>query len=361
MKKIIRRRVLVLAISFAVIAIGQIAYDHLILISVLSNGTAPSYNFINVLLINIASGFFGGLVAGFTLNYIDSKFRGKPFYYGLAIIITMFLAVWAIQNIILAIEITESKELTFNWQVNAADIKDMMFWTFMVLLGYFFLQMSNKFGPGNLMPIFLGKYDKPFDEKRIFMLLDLKSSTTIAENLGNIEYHQFLKKIFSDVTNPIMDAGGEIYQYVGDEIVISWPVGKEKNHLKYAECFFSIQSFLESKKQNYLKDFGQEPVFKAGAHLGEVTAGEIGVIKRDITYSGDILNTAARIQGLCNELESKFLISDDLFRFSTGISDEYSINVLGTIPLRGKTENLQLIDVSKKNHYKYHSNRFQKK
>ena len=348
MKKIRRRRVLVLALSFAVIAVAQVVYDHLILTSKLSNGAASSYNVIEVLLINIASGFFGGLAAGVTLNYIDSKFRGKPFYYGLAIIIAMFIAVWAIQNLILAIDIKEGNQLTFNWQVNAADVKDMMFWTFMVLLGYFFLQMSNKFGPGNLMPIFLGKYDKPFEQKRIFMLLDLKSSMTIAENLKNIKYHQFLKKIFSDVTNPILDAGGEIYQYVGDEIVISWPVSKEANRLNYAKCFFNICKHLNHNKQHYQQEFGVQPSFKAGVHIGTVTAGEIGVINRDITYSGDILNTAARIQGLCNELGSKFLISDDLFKFSTGIEDEYSINIIGTIPLKGKSEDLKLIEILQK-------------
>lgn len=348
MKKIRRLRILVLALSFAVIAVGQVVYDHFVLISVLSNGVAPSYDVIEVLLINIASAFFGGLFAGVTLNYIDSKFRKKPFYYSLAIIIVMFLAIWAIQNLILAIDITESNQLTFNWQVNAADVKDMIFWSFMVVLGYFFLQMSNKFGPGNLIPIFLGKFDKPFEEKRIFMLLDLKSSTTIAENLGNIKYHQFLKKVFSDVTNPILDAGGEIYQYVGDEIVISWPVGKEKNTLKYAECFFNIQSFLESKKQNYLNDFGSFPVFKAGAHLGEVTVGEIGVIKRDITYSGDVLNTTARIQGLCNELNSKLLISQDLYDYSKNLEDFHTIEFKGSIELRGKKEELKIITVTKK-------------
>lgn len=336
-----------MALSFAVIAVGQVVYDHLVLISVLSNGAAPSYVFIEVLLINIASAFFGGLVVGITLNYIDSKFRGKPFYYSLTIIIAMFLSVWVIQNLILAVDISSSNQLSFNWQVNAADVKDMMFWTFIVLLSYFFLQMSNKFGPGNLIPILLGKYNTPFEQKRIFMLLDLKSSTTIAENLGNIKYHQFLKKVFSDVTNPILNAQGEIYQYVGDEIVISWPVNKGGNHLNYAQCFFNISKHLRNNKQYYIQEFGVQPTFKAGAHIGIVTAGEIGVIKRDITYSGDILNTAARIQGLCNELDSSFLISDDLFKFSTGIEDEYSIHVLGTIPLKGKTENLQLIDVSK--------------
>ncbi len=348
MKKIRRHRVLVLALSFAIIGIGQVAYDYFTLLSILSNGTAPSYDFLEVLLINIASAFFGGLVAGFTLNYIDSKFRGKPFYYSLAIIIAMFVAVWAIQNIILAIDISESNEFTFNWQVNPGDLKDMMFWTFMVLLGYFFLQMSNKFGPGNLIPIFLGKFDRPFEEQRIFMLLDLKSSTTIAEELGNIKYHLFLKKVFSDVTNPILNSGGEIYQYVGDEIVISWPVGKDKNTSRYAECFFKIQSFLESKKQNYLNDFGAFPIFKAGAHLGEVTVGEIGVIKRDITYSGDILNTAARIQGLCNELNSNLLISQDLYDYSKDIEDFYATEFKGSIPLTGKKEVLKLVSISSK-------------
>lgn len=348
MKKIRRRRILALAFSFAFIGVGQVVYDYFILNSLMSNGLASSYDFIDVLLINIASAFLGGLIAGVTLNFIDSRFRGKPFYYSLAIIIVMFLGVWIIQNVILAIDFNESNQVSFNWQVNSGDVKDIMFWTFMVILGYFFLQMSNKFGPGNLFPIFLGKYDKPFEEQRIFMLLDLKSSTSIAEELGNIKYHLFLKKVFSDVTNPILNAGGEIYQYVGDEIVITWPVNKNKNSFEFAACFFSIQAFLENKKQNYLNDFGAFPVFKAGAHLGEVTVGEIGVIKRDITYSGDVLNTAARIQGLCNELNCDFLISFDLYEFSKNLEEFFTVDYNGTIPLRGKKEQLQLISISKK-------------
>lgn len=348
MKKIRRHRVIVLALSFAIIAIGQVVYDYFTLLSILSNGTAPSYDFIEVLFINIVSAFFGGIVAGSTLNYIDSKFRGKPFYYSLTIIIAMFVGVWILQTVILAIDISETNEIMFNWHVNPGDLKDIMFWTFMVLLSYFFLQMSNKFGPGNLVSILLGKYDKPFEEQRIFMLLDLKSSTTIAEKLGNIKYHLFLKRVFSDVTNPILNAGGEIYQYVGDEIVISWPVGKEKNTLKYAECFFNIQSFLESNKQNYLNDFGSFPLFKAGAHLGEVTVGEIGLIKRDITYSGDVLNTTARIQGLCNELNSKLLISQDLYDHSKNLEDLHTVEFKGSIELRGKKEELKIVTVIKK-------------
>ena len=39
----------------------------------------------------------------------------------------------------------------------------------------------------------------------------------------------------------------------------------------------------------YLQKYNVVPRFKAGAHIGNAIAGEIGIIKRDITYSGDVL------------------------------------------------------------------------
>ena len=66
----------------------------------------------------------------------------------------------------------------------------------------------------------MSKHLKPKDEKRIFMFLDLKSSTTIAEEIGHRRYFEFISDFIADVTTPILNNHGEIYQYVGDEIVI---------------------------------------------------------------------------------------------------------------------------------------------
>ncbi|MGR3301112.1 MAG: hypothetical protein ACUZ8I_01275 [Candidatus Scalindua sp.] len=52
------------------------------------------------------------------------------------------------------------------------------------------------------------------------MFLDLKSSTTIAEEIGHRRYFEFISDFIADVTTPILNNHGEIYQYVGDEIVI---------------------------------------------------------------------------------------------------------------------------------------------
>lgn len=68
----------------------------------------------------------------------------------------------------------------------------------------FFLQMNRKIGPGNMIKLLLGRYHKPHDENRIFMFLDLKSSTTIAEKLGHRIYSQFIRDCFQDLTDSLL-------------------------------------------------------------------------------------------------------------------------------------------------------------
>lgn len=87
--------------------------------------------------------------------------------------------------------------------------------------------------------------------------------------------------------------------------------------------------------------FGLVPEFKAGFHIGEVTTGEIGIIKKDIIYTGDVLNTTARIQGRCNAYNAKALISGDLLE-ELQKEDPISYIQIGELTLRGKTKPISL-------------------
>ena len=82
------------------------------------------------------------------------------------------------------------------------------------------------------------------------MFLDLKSSTTIAEKLGEEKYHEFLQHVFSDVTDPLIMAKAEIYQYVGDEVIISWNMEKIKDRPDCLNVFFEIERSLKRTKKN---------------------------------------------------------------------------------------------------------------
>jgi len=64
-------------------------------------------------------------------------------------------------------------------------IAAMLVWALMVGTTQFMLQVSDKFGPGNLWRFIRGRYYQPRQEERIFMFLDLKSATTIAEKIGD--------------------------------------------------------------------------------------------------------------------------------------------------------------------------------
>lgn len=347
MKKIRLQRILTIALAMTFIGGFQSLYDHATLTSIFSLGTSDFYQFNSALVFNLISGFSGGLIAALTLNYIDLKYRTKPYYQGLFILITVFMSVWAIRNLIEGVLLMKMGE-SFYFAFDGTDMKNIIFWMLIVILAYFFLEMNNKFGPGKLKRIFLGKFNTPVKEERIFMFLDLKASTTIAEQMDGVQYHLFLKELFSDVTAPILETDGEIYQYIGDEIVLTWEVNQHKKLKNYIQCFFAIKQLLINEEDKYVRRFGVKPQFKAGAHYGTVIAGEIGVIKRDITYSGDILNTTARIQGMCNALQSDFLISNDLYQLNFTQILPWSFEIKGEIRLKGKKETMELMSISLK-------------
>ena len=123
---------------------------------------------------------------------------------------------------------------------------------------------------------------------------------------------------------------------MGDEIVLTWAIKEGLKNLSCVHFYFACEKQFADKIDYYIKSYGQVPHFKAGLYMGKVTAVEIGVIKRDIAYHGDTLNTPARIQSICNEFGKKLLASSFFFEQSN-IDSQFSITSLGNILLKGKT------------------------
>jgi adenylate cyclase len=127
--------------------------------------------------------------------------------------------------------------------------------------------------------------------------------------------------------------------------VLSW---KHEVGTKDANClrvFFAIDAAIEGRKKHYLDRYGIVPEYKAGAHLGEVITAEIGDLKKEIVYNGDVLNTAARIQSKCNELGRRFVASKELIQ-AVEVPKDFSIEQLGAVALRGKAEPIELVGLA---------------
>lgn len=173
-------------------------------------------------------------------------------------------------------------------------------------------QFRDILGPEMYRSILKGNYASPQQERRVFMFLDLNDSTKIAEKLGHIKYSEFLQDVFHYMTDPIYSNEATIYQYIGDEIVLTW---KTELGLKDCNCinvFYDIEKGLMGKNEFFLEKYGIIPKFKAGVHRGVVTGVQVGVIKRELAFHGDVLNTAARLQAKCKELNVPILVSEDV-------------------------------------------------
>jgi len=204
-----------------------------------------------------------------------------------------------------------------------------------IVLLNFVVQSSKKIGNSNIVSFVTGKYRQPTTEKRIFIFIDLKSSTEIAENLGPVLYSNLLKESFKDLNRVYSSYHFEIHQYVGDEVVLT-SILKDKVIESAIQSFLEFTSYIENRKKKYLDKFKLVPEFKAGIHGGLVTTTEIGTIKRDIAFHGDVVNTTARIQELCSPLNYPLLISEELVNEDKSVINTFKLEHIGSYPLKGK-------------------------
>lgn len=210
---------------------------------------------------------------------------------------------------------------------------------------YSFLRLVNeKFGPGILIQMLLGKYRSPRVEKKIFMFLDLKSSTTLAEHMGYLKYSSLIQQCFYDLNEVVQIHGGQIYQYVGDEAVICWDYQKGVKENVCIDCYFEFQRKLNERESYYQENYGILPEFKAGIHGGELVVTEVGVVKKEIAYHGDVINTTARIQDQCNHYGEYVLVSGDLVN-DLPSQDAYKLSLIGEVLLKGKEHPVNLHSV----------------
>ena len=235
---------------------------------------------------------------------------------------------------------------------------DVSFWEFVLDEGsfpiYFYVfcvdvfmgalsQINLMLGGNNLFKILLGKFYTPHEEERIFMFLDLQSSTEYAERLGHIEYSMLIRDCFNDL-GVVIENEAEIYQYVGDEAILTWKLRDGLRNQNCINAFYNFKSRLLKKKDYYKEKYNVVPFFKAGLNDGVVVATEVGKYKKEIAYHGDTINTAARIQGKCNEFKQELLLSESLKNKLDPTAIEFQL--LGSIPLRGKRADVNIYTIS---------------
>lgn len=306
------------------------------------------------IIVGVIAGILGGsLIVFFWGNWLRTKSYGWSLLNMFWSFTFLFLLISTIADVFLPetqtnTSLINSESFSGVWAMltSISFIQNYLSWLTVVIFTLIALLVNDKYGPGIFVSFLLGRYFHPKREERIFMFLDLRGATTIAEQLGESRYFNFIKDVYKDATPEILKSKGEIYQYVGDEIVISWAKDSGTLNANCLQCFFDIQQLFLDNASYYQENYdGIVPEFKAGLHFGFVMIGEIGIVKRDIAYSGDVLNTAARIESKCNELGVNILISKNLLVGLGSLPHPFKPKEIGEIDLRGKQHSLMLYTV----------------
>lgn len=330
-------------------------YDHLAYL--MFEASLPAYALSTALLTNVfGAAVGGGLAVTISVFYLKPRSRARSFpaavalqtavYAGLILLnttaLTFLFQAHELQRPLLSPEV---RTASVAFLTGAGPLKFALVWVLIGGVTSVVHEVSDYFGPEQFRSYLLGRYHRPRIEGRTFMFLDLRSSTTIAERLGHVRYFELLQDLFADVAEPLVDAGAQVYQYVGDEVVMTWEGDAAFRDDACVGCYFAIADRIRDRAGHYLGRYGVTPSFRAGLHTGPVTTGEVGRLRKEIVHSGDVLNAAARIQGKAKELDAELLVSGDVVeRLSRS---RWEVERLGAMELRGRSQTMELWRVSR--------------
>jgi len=309
---------------------------------------------------HINSTMLSGVIAGFiwgTIFKIAQKLKAHIPLFFLSILVSVLVNISSAYLLIYSMYNLGGLFTFSDFPQNFSQLIDLynsqLFYTILI---YFFIvgtlieifhDIDKKLGKGILIKFLLGRYYKPKEEERIFLFMDLKSSTYYAEKLGHFKYSRLIQDCFKDISSSVMKNNAEVYQFVGDEVVLTWKLEKGIEQLRCVKLFYDFLETIDKKKEYYQTNYGMIPVFKAGIHSGKVMVAEVGELKSEIAYHGDAINTASRIQGLCNNYNSRLLVSGDLLKELKQKNElSLQVNFIAKVLLAGKEQSTNLYTFS---------------
>lgn len=303
------RRWLVIAVSGG--ALG-VAYSY-----VLSLINDYPFVFAEVRISALSGLTVAGLSAGAELFWLRTRrgawIRRRPMWLGFTLRLAthtglVFCALWLNRELHGVIEGIDPSQ---RWPAHAL-ARDMLFSLAGLIVFLFVLQMTALVGTRNLVNLMIGRYHRPVAERKIFLFVDLKGSTRLARELGDAGFHRYLSKFFFDCDDIFVNAGGEVYSYVGDAVIVVWPFDTPQKNARPVRAVVALRDRLTRLAPVYVSRFGIPPAFRCALHGGSVVTGECGDTRQQITYLGDAVNVTARLEQVAKSSGHDMVISGEL-------------------------------------------------
>lgn len=174
---------------------------------------------------------------------------------------------------------------------------------------------------------------------------DIRSFTTLTEELGAQGTVAFLNEYFTIMVDCIQNEGGMLDKFIGDAIMAAFgmPIAHDDDEDRGVRTAISMIKKLDEWNIERASH-GKKPVdMGIGLNTGNVVSGNIGSPKRmDYTMIGDGVNLAARLESACKQYFARILISEYTFNKLRGT---YRIREIDRVVVKGKTKPVGLYEV----------------
>lgn len=194
------------------------------------------------------------------------------------------------------------------------------------------LKVVDMVGARHIFHFLIGTYHRPVSRERIVLFLDMVGSSTVAERLPAKDSMAFVARFIFDASLAFRIKGGDIINYTGDGLAVLWPLDKADQAV---ESVALLKTIIKKNKDLYQKQFGTIPKFRIGIHGGEVIISQIGEEKLFIGLYGDVVNTAARLEQMCKELNESLIFSKTVRQYMSLDMKERTKH-LGKREIRGR-------------------------
>ena len=265
------------------------------------------------------------------LSFTTSLIARSATYAAIIVIIQGF----SLGELIAGLPFETSRANFWSSFVSAAVIAVLMNLTFSI---------ANIIGPRAFLNFVTGRYHSPVEEDRFILFVDIAGSTGLAERLGGLAIHRLLDRTFRLLTLAVVDYHGEVLNYVGDEVIVTWREQSGAIDCRPLRCFMAMRDELAQASGQFQQEFGVVPRIRGSLHFGPVIIGEIGDVKRAIVFNGDVMNTTARLEELSRSVDGGFLASRTAMeRFSA--KPPFAVRDLGRLPLRGRADGIDVFGI----------------
>lgn len=184
------------------------------------------------------------------------------------------------------------------------------------------------------------KYFRPGGELKelSIMFSDIRSFTSIAEQMGPDELVFFLNEYLSEMTDIVFNRWGTLDKYIGDAIMAFWgsPYPQEDHAFRACACAVEMQARLQELNGKWAAEGRKTLAVGVGISTGVVNVGNMGSSRRlSWTVMGDEVNLASRLEGLNKEYRTKIIIGENTQR---QVSGEFVCRELDQIRVKGKMQ-----------------------